>query len=101
MPMLILLGVLGIGLGLAAAAASVRTPEHRTSLERWGAALFVGGVLLAGLGVPAVTARADETARGGSKSGPAPLPSLPARRRDAAERAASCTSITVPLYLVL
>jgi hypothetical protein len=54
--MLILIGVLAIALGLAAAGASLRALEHRVSLERWGAALFVVGILLAGLGTPFVTA---------------------------------------------
>ena len=52
--MLILLGVLASALGLAAAGASLRTREHRQALERWAAALFVGGVLLASCGATLV-----------------------------------------------
>jgi hypothetical protein len=54
--MLILLGVTASGLGLAAAATSLRAPAHRISLECLGAALFVAGLLLASLGTPFIAA---------------------------------------------
>ncbi len=52
--MLSLAGVLVIGFGIAAAAASLRRSDDRLRLERWGGALFLSGAALAGLGLPLV-----------------------------------------------
>jgi hypothetical protein len=52
--MLTLAGILVIGFGIAAAAASLRGSGDGPRLERWGGALFLSGAALAGLGLPLV-----------------------------------------------
>lgn len=50
--MFLLLGALGIVLGTAAAVSGLWFPAHKTRLERWGGALFICGLALAGFGLP-------------------------------------------------
>jgi hypothetical protein len=52
--MLALVGIVVIGFGIAAAAASLRGVGDASRLERWGGALFLGGAVLASLGLPLV-----------------------------------------------
>ena len=52
--MVLSLGALGIVLGTAAAVAGAWFPARKAQLERWGGALFVGGLVLAGFGLPLI-----------------------------------------------
>ncbi|HUK59220.1 MAG TPA: hypothetical protein VLV50_08320 [Stellaceae bacterium] len=52
--MLSLVGIVVIGFGLAAAAASLRGHGDVPRLERWGGGLFLAGAVLLSLGLPHV-----------------------------------------------
>jgi hypothetical protein len=54
MAVLIFLGALGVVFGTAAAVGACWFPSQRARLERWGGALFILGLALAGLGLPMI-----------------------------------------------
>ena len=48
----LLAGLMCLGLGVILSAGATRFPEYEGMLERWGGNIFVGGLVLVGLGFP-------------------------------------------------
>jgi hypothetical protein len=49
-----LAGLIGLALGVVLSAGAARFPEYETVLEHWGGNIFVGGLVLVGLGFPLI-----------------------------------------------
>jgi hypothetical protein len=54
MAVCLLLGATGVLFGAAAAVGAPWFPAHKARLEQWGGALFICGLILAGLGLPMI-----------------------------------------------
>jgi len=54
MAVFLVLGALGVVFGAAAAVGAAWFPAHKARLERWGGAMFILGLALAGFGLPMI-----------------------------------------------
>jgi hypothetical protein len=47
-------GLICLALGVVLSSGAARFPEHEAVLEQWGGNIFVGGLVLVGLGFPLI-----------------------------------------------